>query len=97
MTGHRAMLLLKETSDQAKVQRFLDSVARRSVKTRNVYRIGLSYFQTFLSETQGPEFTLEYLIDALDKNEMNIYNMLDDFVSFAIKRTGDTKISSRSL
>ena len=95
--GRRAMLLLKETSSQPKVQRFLESIARNSIKTKNVYKIGLSYFQTFLSEANNLDFTLETLLDALDKNKINIYEVLDDFVSFIINKTGDIRISSRSL
>lgn len=91
------MLLLKETSSQPKVQRFLESIARNSIKTKNVYKIGLSYFQTFLSEANNLDFTLETLLDALDKNKINIYEVLDDFVSFIINKTGDIRISSRSL
>ena len=91
------MLLLKETSSQPKVQRFLESIARNSIKTKNVYKIGLSYFQTFLSEANNLDFTLETLLDALGKNKINIYEVLDDFVSFIINKTGDIRISSRSL
>ena len=96
MTGRKAMLSLKETSSQPKVQRFLDSIARNSVKTRNVYKIGLSYFQTFLSEV-NVDLTLETLLDTLGKNRINIYEVLDDFVSFITNKTGDIKMSSRSL
>ena len=91
------MFLLKETSSQPKVQRFLESIARNSIKTKNVYKIGLSYFQTFLSEGNNLDFTLETLLDALYKNKINIYEVLDDFVSFVINKTGDVKMSSRSL
>ena len=90
-------LLLKETSSQPKVQRFLESIARNSIKTKNVYKIGLSYFQTFLSEANNLDFTLETLLDALGKNKINIYEVLDDFVSYIINKTGDIRISSRSL
>jgi integrase len=97
MRGRKAMLLLKETSSQPKVQKFLESVSRNSMKTKNVYKIGLSYFQTYLSEKIGSDFTLETLLDELASCRMNIYNILDDFVSYVINKTIDTKISSRSL
>jgi hypothetical protein len=91
--GRRAMLLLKETSSQPKVQRFLESIARNSIKTKNVYKIGLSYFQTFLSEANNFGLTLETLLDACSKNKINVYEVLDDFVSFVVNKTGDIKIS----
>ena len=53
MKGIRGVLPLQEVSHLAKVQKFLDSTVRSSLKTMKVYKIGLSYFQTFLNDTQG--------------------------------------------
>lgn len=97
MRGQKSILLLKETSSQPKVHKFLESIARNSVKTRNVYKIGLSYLQTFLCEKYGSDFTLDTLLANLSKNQTNVYSILDDFVSFILGKKGDTKISSRSL
>ncbi|TLX89487.1 MAG: site-specific integrase [Thaumarchaeota archaeon] len=96
----KTLLLLKETSAQTKVQEFLAWVSRNSNKTTRVYLIGLSHFQTFLSETERYEkLTLETVVESLTRNEIDVYKLLDDFVAFIIskgKHVGES-MSSKSL
>ena len=96
----KTLLLLKETSAQTKVQEFLAWVSRNSNKTTRVYLIGLSHFQTFLSETERYEkLTLETVVESLTRNEIDVYKLLDDFVAFSIskgKHVGES-MSSKSL
>lgn len=97
MKGIHAVLQLREVSHLPKVQKFLDSTARSSLKTMKVYKIGLSYFQTFLSDTQGIYNNLESILEPLIKNEINIYSLMDDFVSFILTKTEKAGLSSNSL
>lgn len=95
-------LLQKETFSQPKVIRFLDSVGRNSVKTRRIYGIGLSHFQTYLNQSPSPAHTthtLESLIDSVIKNEADIYSILDDFVSYFLSdnRLTTPKLSPNSI
>ena len=77
-------LLRAETLSQQKVIDFLDSIARNSQRYKDTYSIGLSHFQTFLHE-RYPNYTLENIIDKL-ASEVNVYTLLDNFVSYLIER-----------
>jgi hypothetical protein len=69
----KTLLLLKKTSVQTKVQEFLAGVSRNSIKTTRVYRIGLSHFQTFLTDTERYEnLTLETVLESLTRNEITL-------------------------
>jgi hypothetical protein len=67
-----------------KVKVFLDSIERNSRESRNAYHRGLIHFQNFLDE-KYPTFTVESLLDPLIRNEINVYELLDNFVPFLIK------------
>jgi integrase len=97
MKGIRAVLQLQEISHLAKVQKFLESIARSSFQTMKVYKIGLSYFQTFLNDTQGVYNNLELILEPLIKNEINVYSLMDDFVSYILNHTKNVTLSSNSL
>ena len=69
--------------DMIKVRAFLESIARNSSRSKRSYNIGISHFQHFLDEKyQG--HTAETILELLSKNEMNIYQLLDGFVSFLL-------------
>jgi hypothetical protein len=73
--------------EQSKVQDFLNSVARNSEKTRKLYITGLSHFQTFLSTTDSySNFTAESILKPILKNQINVYTLLDNFVSYLVSR-----------
>src|SRR5437763_14248065 len=60
---------------------FLSSVLRNSKKSRQVYNYGLIHFQKFLSE-KYPLYNVETILKSLTSNEINIYVILDEFVSY---------------
>jgi site-specific recombinase XerC len=99
MRGRSAILLLnqKEVSNQMKVQKFLESISRSSLQTMKVYKIGLSYFQTFLKDTFKVNYTLESILDALSTNELNVYRLIDEFVSYILNHSKEARLSSSSL
>lgn len=99
MRGRSAVLLLnqKEISNQMKVRKFLESISRSSLQTMKVYKIGLSNFQTFLKDTFGINYTLESILDALSTNEMNVYRLIDEFISYILYHSKDARLSSSSL
>jgi integrase len=81
------LLLLQQTISQQKVIDFLNSIARNSEKSKITYSLGLAHFQTFLHEhykDANPNYTLENVIDRILSNELNVYNLLDNFVSYLI-------------
>jgi integrase len=68
----------------SKVKVFLDSIERNSRETRNAYHRGLTHFQNFLDE-KYPTITVESILQPLIRNEINVYELLDNFVPFLIK------------
>ena len=82
----QGLLLMQETISQQKVIDFLDSIARNSHRSKDTYLIGLSHFQTFL-HTDGrynANYTLENIIEKILSNEVDVYSLLDNFVSYMI-------------
>jgi integrase len=67
-----------------KVKVFLDSIERNSRESRNAYHRGLIHFQNFLDE-KYPTITVESILQPLLRNEINVYELLDNFVPFLIK------------
>jgi len=63
------------------VKSFLDSIQRNSKESKNAYHLGLTHFQNFLDK-KYPTLTVQTIIHHLAKNEINVYELLDDLVSF---------------
>jgi integrase len=81
-----ANLILQE---QSKVQDFLNSVARNSKKTRKLYGFGLTHFQSFLiTDDSGKysEFSAESILSEVSNNQINVYTLIDDFVSYLVTK-----------
>ena len=79
----KAKLLMEKTFAQRKVNDFLDSVGRNSYRSKDAYGIALAQFQTFLHNRQDyQQQTLETIIDAIRDNKIDIYPLLDNFVSY---------------
>ena len=66
---------------QTKVKEFLNSINRNSKDSKNAYHLGLTHFQDFLDE-KYPNFTVETILERLTNNEINVYELLNNFVSF---------------
>jgi O-antigen/teichoic acid export membrane protein len=81
--------LIKSPSiqEQSKVQDFLNSVARNSKRTRKSYNFGLAHFQAFLcNDDRYSEFTAESIPLAVSKNQINVYTLIDNFVSYFVSK-----------
>lgn len=79
----QGLLLRQETISQQKVIDFLDSIARNSHRSKDTYSIGLSHFQTFLHGRYNG-YTLENIIEKILSEQINVYTLLDNFVSYMI-------------
>ena len=85
-------LTRRQLAELPKVSAFLDSVARNSEETKLAYHTAIVDFQKFLNQTylpQTPETILGYLVS----DKTNVYELLEGFVSFEIKR----KLSIRTI
>ena len=75
-----------------KVKVFLESIARNSIKSKRSYSSGLSLLQTFLNSkevnqrNQGymHDYNCETILQPLSENKVNVYELLDDFVSYLL-------------
>ena len=82
----------------ARVKTFLDSIERNSKKSRDNYHLGLSRFQDFLDnyynqQKDNQSYTVETILQPLTKNEIDLYSLLDSFVSYMMT----LKLSVNSL
>jgi integrase len=67
------------------VTNFLDSISRNSERSKKTYAIGLTHFQRFLNSSYGNNnYTLQSIIEPLSKNQINVYQLLDSFVSYLL-------------
>ena len=65
------------------VKAFLDSIRRNSVALEKAYLSGLFKFQQFLfQDVKLNVYSIETILSPLMRQEINLYEMLDRFVSF---------------
>jgi integrase len=62
------------------VRIFLKSVAKNSHRTGITYETSLTYFQSFLDVES--KYDLQTVLEAISKNEINVYTLLEQFVTF---------------
>ncbi len=92
-----ATLPLVQTYSQTLVTKFLDSIGRNSRQSRRIYGFGLSHFQGFLYKEYGADCSIDSIIDSLTSNKVNVYSVLDSFVSY-LRGNGETsKLSPNSI
>ena len=92
-----ATLPLAQTFSQTMVTKFLDSIGRNSRQSKRIYGFGLSHFQGFLYNEYGADCSIDSIIDSLTTNKINVYTLLDSFVSY-LRGNGETsKLSANSI
>lgn len=92
-----ATLPLTQTFSQTMVTRFLDSIGRNSRQSKRIYGFGLSHFQGFLYNAYGAACSVDSIIDSLTSNKINVYTLLDSFVSY-LRGTGETsRLSANTI
>ena len=82
-----------------KVKTFLDSIARNSLRSKKAYSSGLSILQNFLNaEEQKQKYqrcNCETILQPLLENKVNVYELLDSFVSYVL--AAKPEITPRTL
>jgi integrase len=78
--------LIKQTKRSTEsVTKFLTSVQRNSLKSKCAYETGLRHFQAFLDQKYSTQDnSAEALLNLLSKGEVNVYELLDDFIAILI-------------
>jgi integrase len=96
-----------------KVRIFLESIARGSKSSKNTYEIGLKHLQSFLSITNSSSinrnnndnssnncnrhYNIETILLALESNKLNVYELLDSFVSYLVNMPHQPPIAPTSV
>lgn len=60
---------------------FLDSIGRNSISTKQSYSAGLNHLNNFIKKDY-PDYNLDTIIDGLVKGRVNVYTILDGFISY---------------
>jgi len=72
---------------------FLNSIGRNSVKTRQSYSAGLNHLNNFIKK-HYPNYNLDTIVEGLVEGKVNVYILLDSFISYVQKvRSGITSSS----
>jgi integrase len=87
-------LALQETLSQPKVKEFLDSYELNSKMTKRNYSTGLGHFETFLHMRKH---SLTSILDALKDGEVDVYSLLNQFIQYLFKSTGNRRLSLSSI
>jgi integrase len=80
------------------VTHFLDSISRNSERSKKTYAIGLTHFQRFLNSSYGDNrYLLQSIIEPLSKNQINVYQLLDSFVSYLLNIKNENRHNTTTL
>ncbi len=97
--------------DFPKVRTFLESVARGSKNSKSSYEVGLKHFQGFLNsnitnsdnnnnsanDCYHDHYNIETILMALQSNKLNVYEILDSFVSYLINMPHQPPMAPTSI
>jgi integrase len=79
-------ILREATRDYKTANVFLSSMLRSSINSKYAYRYGLTHFQKLLTQ-KYPQYNIESILKPLSKNELDVYVVLDEFVSYLLDPT----------
>jgi integrase len=85
-----------QITDLPKVDSFLSSISRSSIKSKYAYQYGLTHLQKFIVQTY-PSCNLETILGPLSRNEINLYEMLEGFVCYMKSTNPDLTPNSLKL
>jgi hypothetical protein len=99
------LLHIASQVDFPKVRTFLESVARGSKNSKDSYEIGLKHLQCFLSSNNNSNdyrhhpnyYDVETILLALQSNTINVYELLDRFVSYLVRLPRQPPIAPTSI
>lgn len=77
---------IQETCNLEKVRSFLNSVGRNSQQSKRIYGIALARFQAFVKENYRPADIETILEVLLTTNKVNVYSLIDNFVSHLLTK-----------
>ena len=87
----------KEIEKYDKPRAFLDTIGKNSIRTRNNYGTALVHLQRFLYNRFNREQNLDSIIDLILNDRINVYELLDAFVSFESIKKNQEKNKPQSI
>ena len=84
-----------EIDNYPRPRAFLDSIGNNSIRTRKNYETGLVHLQRFLFNRFNGEHNVDSIIDLILHNQMNVYELLDNFVSYEALEARGKSIESK--
>lgn len=84
-----------QVTKDSRVNTFLNSIGRNSRNSKRTYGTGLAHFTEFLKQSQDK--TPDSIIPLLVKGKVNVYELLDQFVSYLTKQQGVVAVTSLNL
>src|SRR5919198_6765041 len=72
---------------------------RNSLKSKYAYMSGLAHFQSFITQKYPHQYNIETILEPLSSNkkELDIYSLLDEFISYLINANPDLTPASIKL
>jgi integrase len=86
----------KPITDYKAVDVFLSSISRNSLRSKYAYQAGLVHFHKFLKQ-KYPQYDIETILKPVSNSELDIYVILDEFVSYLVNEASNITSSSIKL
>ena len=87
----------REIDNYPRPRAFLDSIGNNSIRTRSNYATGLVHLQRFLYYRFNGEHDVGSIIDLILHNQMNVYELLNNFVTFEDSKKNQEKNKPQSI
>jgi integrase len=87
----------REIDNYPRPRAFLDSIGNNSMRTRNNYETGLVHLQRFLYSRFNGEHNIDSVIKSILQNQLNVYELLDNFVSYEGSKKNQEKNKPQSV
>jgi integrase len=92
----RSLSTEKQITDYKAVSVFLSSISRNSLRSKYAYQSGLVHFQKFL-EQKYPRYDIQTIPKSLSNKELDMYTLLDEFVSYLVNQAPNLTSNSIKL
>ena len=80
-----------------KVRVFLESIGRNSLRTRKNYETSLVHLNNFLTTKYANDYSLETILIGLKDNRLDVYEMLDNFITYELNKQGLQKLTPQTI
>lgn len=90
------MTISANKNELLKTKTFLQSISRNSLKSKNAYKSGLEHLNKFL-QTKYSQYNIESILEPLLQNKIDVYELLDKFVSYLLYTNPDFTPNSIKL